>query len=297
MIKRSTQWVVYLWMVLSVKCPTVPFGCSYASSIFTCDFRFALPLDASLFDPKPQQLKIIETNGLISSADLINFGLMSMMTFDSMYAASLEIRCSLGGGILTFTSTSFLGFDWVQELTIVDCEFTNIPERAFANFVSLNTLLFEGGTIDVLHPEALKDLNIAKDFKAPEPRGQVAMINTKLIAGRLPAMFFANSRNLTSVKLCNIRIRVLQLDLFSGLSNLAYITLSDNPFTYLKDGTFHSSLPLGRIDVANIDWFCSCSNLWFIRFADTNKIQLSGEMLCALPNEWKGKLCLDRQIV
>ncbi|XP_041377286.1 uncharacterized protein LOC121389702 [Gigantopelta aegis] len=296
MIKEIlTLWIVCLWALLSVKCLNVPPGCSYASDIFTCNYRFALPLDANLFDPKPQRLKIIEINGLISSADLINFDTMMVMTFNPLYAASLEIRCTQGGGgILTFTQTSFSGFGWVKEVMVVDCEFTHIPEGAFTNFGSLNSLRFEGGNIDNLHSGALKGMNLVKDFGAPVPKGEFIMINTKLVAGGIPVSLFANSGNVTSIKLCNTRIRVLQANVFSGLSKLAYLALSDNTFTYLKAGVFHSGLALVSIEMAHIDWLCSCSNLWFMRFADSNNIKLSGEIFCALPDEWKDKgICVN----
>ena len=73
----------------------------------------------------------------------------------------------------------------------------------------------------------------------------------------------------------------LTSDIFQYNTKLRYIDVSDNQFTSIPIGLFNGLDSLSDVHMYNIDWQCSCDNMWFVEHAVNNNITLFGEYMCA----------------
>ncbi|XP_076451306.1 uncharacterized protein LOC143287247 [Babylonia areolata] len=284
---KLVVWVgVMVGVALAI---TKPNGCTYSSGVFTCDYRYVLPLDANAFTPEPQRLVIEEVSGTFSSTDFVNFNNVNKSAFDINFPAELTIYCTTGGGgLLNLDSTSFTGMGFYNEIRIINCEFTAIAASAFANFGSVNHFSFEGGNMDGIDSDALLGLNVIKDLSLPSPKGSFALIDVDLVPGGLPAGFLSNMTQAHELTLTNSRLYTIDLDTFSAAATVKKFNLDNNPFTYLPDNLFSAAKGLGAVSMAGISWECTCNNLWFLKHFSDNDILFNSPATCTLPSSHFG---------
>lgn len=277
-------------MVSSVTAITKPVGCSYASGVFTCDYRFVIPLDATAFSPEPQRLVIEEADGTFSNTDFLNFDQVNKTAFDINSPAELTIICITGGGgLMSLDATSFEGMAYFQEIRIINCEFTAVAANAFQNFGAVNHFSFEGGNMDSIDADALVGLNVERDTTLPTPKGTFAMIDVDLVPGGLPTGFFSNMTHANEIILSNSRLYSIDPSLFSTTALARKINLDNNPFTYIPDNIFASVTALGQVSMAGIQWECTCNNLWFLDHFEDNSILFTSAATCTIPSSHYGK--------
>ena len=103
-----SRYFFYFGLMTQIRTLTVPVGCVYDAGMFTCDFTTALPLNVSLFDPRPQRLKLTNINGSFTADDARDFDSMTSSVFNANYAPTLEMECSSGGDLI-LNASSFTG--------------------------------------------------------------------------------------------------------------------------------------------------------------------------------------------
>ncbi|XP_041377287.1 uncharacterized protein LOC121389703 [Gigantopelta aegis] len=199
---------------------------------------------------------------------------MTSVTFDANYAPSLGMECS-SGGALTLDASSFTDFSWVAELRISNCEISSLAANAFQNLNSLNLLLISGGSISNLSLDTLYVVNIQKDYTAPSPRGEFALLNVKT-NGSLPQALFSNLVNVTSISIINCGITSLHASTFGSLAKLSKVTIDEEILTYLDADTFTvSNQGLGILVLNCINWNCTC-RLWWMDILNLSSDTLYG---------------------
>ncbi|KAK7490991.1 hypothetical protein BaRGS_00017863 [Batillaria attramentaria] len=190
-------------------------------------------------------------------------------SFDINYPAELTIQCQTGGGgLMTLAADSFTNLGYYNNIRIINCEFTAMPASSFANFGTVNYFSLEGGNMDNVDKDALLGLNVQKDSALPTPLGEFAMIDVDLVPGGLPAV---------------------PLDMFSTTTMVTKLTLDNNPFTYIPDNIFGSMPALGQVSMAGINWECTCNNLWWRDYVNSNGISFISPSTCTLPTSFYGQ--------
>ncbi|XP_076472243.1 uncharacterized protein LOC143301740 [Babylonia areolata] len=287
--------VMGVWVVLAVMVGergvgaqiTKPAGCTHNSGVFTCDFRFVSPLDATGFDPPPQRLVMEEVDGNFFSSHMVNFNQVDQTKFDINYPAELTIICITGGGgVLQLDATSFTGMAFYNEIRIINCDFTSISASAFAAFGVVNHFSLEGGTVNSIDANAFLGLNVIKDTSLPTPKGSFAMIDVDVVSAGLPSGIFSNMTEANEIILSNSRLFTIDLDLFSAATKVTKITLDHNTFTSLPDNLFTGLTALGQVSLSGVPWECTCNNLWFLSHFQDNSIQLVSPSTCTLPSTY-----------
>lgn len=282
--------LMMMMMMTRVVDAAKPSGCSESSGVYTCDYRFVVPMAATDFDPPPQRLILEEVDGTLAATDLTAFANVDQTLFDINYAAQLTIICITGGGgVVTLDSTSFTDMEFYDEIRIINCGFTSIPASAFSRLGSVNHFSLEGGTVDSIDADALLGLNVIRDASLPVPRGSFAMIDVTVVPAGLPQGFFSNMSEAREIILSNCNLFSIDLDLFSAAALVTSINLDHNTFTTLPDNAFKSITALGTVSMAAIAWECSCNDLWFIDYFNENSILLTSAVTCTLPSTYFGK--------
>lgn len=177
---------------LANQCTWTDYG---VTPIFECDFSLiTLPLYYSQFTPLPQRLKIFNVNGQLPynspTPSFTGWSSFTTGSIDSNYPVSLEIVCTSGGSLILFAGT-FTDMSHVQEVKISNCLLAGgLPNNVFSDFVELDSLIIDGGSITGLNYGALSGLNISTNLNIPSPKGLFAMTNLEIDTTTFPAGFF-----------------------------------------------------------------------------------------------------------
>nr|KAG5702483.1 hypothetical protein BaRGS_015115 [Batillaria attramentaria] len=228
-----------------------------------------------------------ECRGTFGASDFLNFNSVNTSSFDINYPAELTIQCQTGGGgLMTLAADSFTNLGYYNNIRIINCEFTAMPASSFANFGTVNYFSLEGGNMDNVDKDALLGLNVQKDSALPTPLGEFAMIDVDLVPGGLPAGFFSNLTQASAITISNSRLYTVPLDMFSTTTMVTKLTLDNNPFTYIPDNIFGSMPALGQVSMAGINWECTCNNLWWRDYVNSNGISFISPSTCTLPTSF-----------
>ncbi|XP_033724856.1 leucine-rich repeat transmembrane protein FLRT3-like [Pecten maximus] len=189
------------------------------------------------------------------------------------------------------TTGALAGMNYIQDFRIINCNIYNIPDEMFADLVELNYLGIEGGTIHTFGFNTFTLLNIyAMDFTSNrESSGTLSIRNCNIVDGKLPNGLLYSLTNIKHIILENANIATLQSDMFQVTTKVMSLTFTNNPLTSLPQNLFNSMLGLVSVEADGIAWECSCTNLWFLDYAETNNVTLRGDYVCASPADEQGK--------
>jgi len=76
-------------------------------------------------------------------------------------------------------------------------------------------------------------------------------------------------------------IATVTSDVFRYNTKLRYIDIGDNTFNRIPYDLFENLDTLSEFRASNIDWKCSCSNTWFVAYAQNRNITLIGDFVCS----------------
>lgn len=289
-------YVVVLMILIQYGQSTAPTGCTFDSSdsvgIYTCDYTaVTLPLAYSGFSPAPQRLVINKIEGTLGSGSTFSgFSSFSSASLDKNYIASLDLQCSTSAVVsLTIAAGTFTDMNWVQKLTITNCRIANLPADVFADFGQLDTLIITGGKIDAMDAGAFGNIDIGKLDLIPQAAGLLEFSNLEMPATTLTTGIFTSLVNVSHIKLDNIGLTAVVTTDFSSNTGLHTLTISNNAITTIPSGFFTGLDGIGIVDFSGTSWDCSCTNLWFLTFADTNGIEIQGGANCGTPSTHASK--------
>lgn len=273
-----------------------PQGCSYDSSqlLHTCNARaWALPLVFSSFSPQPQRILLREVdgelpNGTPSGPTFSGFSSINTGTFDSNYAPELIIRCTSNGQLI-ITKAAFADMGWVEELTIEDCDILSLPVQVFSNFGNLNRFAIIGGSIDAMVGDSFTGMNVEKMTTVPDPKGEFVIQNSRLVSGGFAFGALFSQANATRVIIENANLKSIQTDMFYALQKMTYLSLSNNPYTYLPSDLFKGINSLTTVELYGISWACTCTNIWPPTWLQSNNITMNGDPVCSTPTAYESK--------
>ncbi|XP_061163140.1 leucine-rich repeat-containing protein 4C-like [Saccostrea echinata] len=271
-----------------------PQGCSYDSSqlLHTCNARaWSLPLAFGTFSPQPQRILLREVdgelpNGTPTGPTFSGFSSISTASFDSNYAPELIIRCTSNGQLI-ITQAAFADMGWVEELTIEDCDILSLPVQVFSNFGNLNRFAIIGGSIDAMVGDSFTGMNVEKMTTVPDPRGEFVIKNSRLVSGGFAFGALFSQSNVTSVIIENANLKSIQTDMFYALQKMTYLSLSNNPFTYLPTDLFKGINSLTTVELYGIPWACTCTNIWPPSWLESNNITMNGDAVCGSPTAYE----------
>lgn len=292
------MYLRFLVVVLAV-CYSVygnPQGCSYDSTelLHTCNARaWSLPLAFGTFSPQPQRILLREVdgelpNGSPSGPTFSGFSSINTGTFDSNYAPELIIRCTSNGQLI-ITQAAFTDMGWVEELTIEDCDILSLPVQVFQNFGNLNRFAIIGGSIDAMVGDSFTGMNVEKMTTVPDPRGEFIIRNSRLVSGGFAFGALFSQANATRVIIENANLKSIQTDMFYALQKMTYLSLSNNPYTYLPTDLFKGINSLTTVDLYGISWACTCTNIWPPTWLGSNNITMNGDAVCGSPTAYESK--------
>nr|XP_011452538.2 leucine-rich repeat-containing protein 4C [Crassostrea gigas] len=271
-----------------------PQGCSYDSTelLHTCNARaWSLPLAFGTFSPQPQRILLREVdgelpNGSPSGPTFSGFSSINTGTFDSNYAPELIIRCTSNGQLI-ITQAAFTDMGWVEELTIEDCDILSLPVQVFQNFGNLNRFAIIGGSIDAMVGDSFTGMNVEKMTTVPDPRGEFIIRNSRLVSGGFAFGALFSQANATRVIIENANLKSIQTDMFYALQKMTYLSLSNNPYTYLPTDLFKGINSLTTVDLYGISWACTCTNIWPPTWLGSNNITMNGDAVCGSPTAYE----------
>ncbi|XP_069119232.1 reticulon-4 receptor-like 2 isoform X2 [Argopecten irradians] len=298
----AASLIVLLSLCQYISGQSFPTGCSYSSAtgipgIFTCDFAsVTLPLAfADFSSPYPQRLVINNVDGQLPasspSATFSGFNSMSTANLDTNYPASLEIKCATNGNLVLFAGT-FSGLSYMQELKITNCVMSGgLPNNVFSDFVELDSLIIDGGSIASLNADSLSGLNITR-LSIPNAIGMFAMINIALGTNTFPSGFFYPLSDVRSVVLDNLATSsalTLPIDTFTQNTKMETLSLSHNSLTSLPDNVLSTLDALSYLNLTGNNWECTCDNLWILNTIRTKAIDVLGGIVCSSPSDYQDK--------
>ncbi|KAJ8320123.1 hypothetical protein KUTeg_001710 [Tegillarca granosa] len=290
-LRNIRFYVVALAIVIQYVQCTAPTGCTYDSSdsvgIYTCDFTaITLPLTYSGFSPAPQRLVINKIDGSLGSGSTFSgFSSFSSASLDKNYIASLDLQCSTSATVsLTIAAGTFTDMSYVQKLTITNCRISNLPADVFLDFGQLDTLIITGGQIDAMDAGAFNNIDIGKLDLIPQAAGLLELSNLVMPSTTLTTGIFTSLVNVSHIKLDNIGLTAVVAADFSSNTGLHTLTVSNNAITTIPTGFFTGLDGIAIVDFSGTSWDCSCTNLWFLTFADTNGIEIQGGANCGSPS-------------
>ena len=188
----------------------MPSGCTYDSGMFECDYSSLLgsggiPLQASLFDPIPQRLRLTNLPSSLSSAIFdSDFASLVPADYDENYPATLELKCTNSSQTTTVASPFLEYMSHIQDFRIINCALGSVPAGAFAELGNLDRFSIENGSISTIDTNMLAGVYISRNMSAypkyPIHRGEFTIRHTKL-SGSLPAGLFSNQAELRTVVL------------------------------------------------------------------------------------------------
>ncbi|XP_069107228.1 uncharacterized protein [Argopecten irradians] len=272
-----------------------PQACTYTEDTksYECNaHNWALPLQLTQFNYTPQVLSLVQVNGELPSAapsgpTFEGFDGIDNSTFDPNYVPSLHIRCAAAGQLI-LTSGSFANMSYVQELRFFACQVLNLPDSVFSEFIELNYLSFDGGSVSNVGFDVFSGLDIYP-LTVPNPMGALAFRNAQITSAGLPNGALYNLENITKIIIENAALRVLQPDMFKRSTKLTHISLDRNPFTKISDGLFADLSALTVVSMRGISWECTCPQMWFEDYLAENNITLLGDIVCDSPTDFQGK--------
>lgn len=290
------QWLLILTFLCDVS--GNPTGCTYDTTtiLYTCDSRgWALPLAFSQFSVQPQRIFIKDFSGELTNLApngpvFSGFSAMNTANFDKRYPASLRILCVSGGSVV-MVKDAFTDFGWVEELTIQHCNILSLPAEVFSHFGELNSFIFDGGSIDNMVPDTFFGLDVKKLTSAtsPEPKGEFILRNVNLVDDTLEFGGLFTQANVATLVLDNLHMTSVRQDTFSKNTKLTNLSLSYNEFNSIPSGLFSGATSLEYVRLDGMSWACSCSELWFITYAQDNNITLDGDIVCTSPAAYVSK--------
>jgi len=290
MAPRASVSPVLLVVLLLAATATaqIPTGCFYNSGLYECDYRFALPLDFDDFNPQPQRLTIYNIDGAIDSSSFVDFDKANSTTFDSNYDAEFTLTCLAGGGEMALDSTSFLNMGFYKSYQINNCVFQTLPTRAFKNFGNPNYFGISGGSIGTVSSNALGGFFVRIDATSVDPKGELSLTNLELPGRVFPTGFLSTQVSLTKLTVDGSDLDTVPSDFLSLMPNLTTLVLDNNPFTALPSGLFTGVSGLTSLSFANVQWECSCADLWWLTEVADNGMIINSEVICQSPTSYVG---------
>lgn len=270
-----------------------PTGCSYDSTevLYTCSARsWALPLAYSQFNNgEPQRILLKDVTGTIGSGTFSGFTSINTGSFDSRYVPSLHIMCFAHSDVI-LSSAAFTDFSFIDEVKITDCGILSLPANVFSGFADVNLFHIIGGSITNMQADAFNGLNVKKMNQYASPLGEFGIINSQLSGSTMAAGALFSMAEMESLRLESAHMLVTQVDMFSALKKVKRITLNHNSFTKIQENVFSGLDALSHVEFHGISWYCTCGYLWFIDYAESNNITLSGDLVCTDPADVLSKL-------
>ncbi|XP_060074114.1 leucine-rich repeat-containing protein 4B-like [Ylistrum balloti] len=285
--------VICLLLLITCTVRGDPAGCTYfpSSLKYECSSRnWVLPLALSDFDNVPQSLTLIDINGDLPSstptATFTGFDVINTTLFDTNFVPTFTIQCYTGG-MLIYHNGTFSGLGYIKEVRIQNCEVIALPDQAFQDFGDLNYLGFENGVIGDIGFDAFKGLNIYP-MAVPRPLGMLLM--TSKLEGRvLPNGVFYHLTNATNFVIDGTNLDTVQADMFQASIKLRFLSMRHNWFTSFPSNILSNLHGLQILNLDGIKWDCTCDNLWFLDYCQTNNVSLRGSMICNSPSTYKDK--------
>uniref|UniRef100_A0A8C5QAM7 Ig-like domain-containing protein n=1 Tax=Leptobrachium leishanense TaxID=445787 RepID=A0A8C5QAM7_9ANUR len=92
------------------------------------------------------------------------------------------------------------------------------------------------------------------------------------------------------LKMNNNRMVNLPVDAFNNLQDLRSLRINNNQFTIIREGTFKPLASLSHLQIYNNPFHCSCSILWFKKWAGETQINVAEKdsITCATPEHLRG---------
>lgn len=78
----------------------------------------------------------------------------------------------------------------------------------------------------------------------------------------------------------NAGISFLTSDLFKYNPHIRLLDLSDNLFSKIPAGCFDHQHGISELTLYNIEWECTCDNLWWIQHIVSGNITAHSDMMC-----------------
>lgn len=270
-----------------------PFQCVYIKDMeYDCDYSAMTtssdrPIPFNDFDPEPQILAV-SVNGYVpyygdTQTFSSDFSTINIGGFDSNFPATLTINCD-GGGAL-FTTGAFYNMSHVQHLKMRNCIGYSIPAYMFSDFVELDYFGIWGGSIDDVDPNGFAGLSVEKLTAAahsiPRNLGHFDIRYSTFVSQVVPPGLLYSWKNLTSATLMGSDIGSVTADLFRYNTKLVHIDISDNTFTGVPSGLWNGLDSLAEFHTYDINWDCTCENIWFVGTAYTTNVTLFGDNICS----------------
>ncbi|XP_053378579.1 uncharacterized protein LOC123526812 [Mercenaria mercenaria] len=227
-------------------------------------------------------LNCLVTNHIVK---LMILPLFIIASYDTNYPASLELVCE-NGGSLSVASGFLVNMDHIEDFKITNCDLGNIPANAFSELGTLDRLMIENGTVSSFGMSCLDGLTIVRNASVfptfPKQHGALIIKNTLLTSGSLPTDLLTGQTDLYEAVFRNMNLTSIDAAVFgTGTSeNIRYLDLSHNSLTTLPSDLFSNLNNLGVISLYGMDIDCSCSNLWFMKYAHENYLTLEGDIIC-----------------
>ncbi|XP_052097361.1 uncharacterized protein LOC127732368 [Mytilus californianus] len=284
----------YFTLLFQIINGTSPTGCSYDSAfsstgIYTCVFgSYTEPLTYSGFSsPLPQRLMITNLNGNLPASGSAFSGFSSFTSglFDKNYPAYLDLVCTTSGSI-TLTTSTFTDMSYLQEVKFSYCNIVSLSNGMLGPFGSLNSLIFEHGSIASYSADFLTSVTI-EPLAVAEPTGELIIKDCSITPTTIPAGVFDGQTSIRTIKLDKAGVTAIDASAFSLTTQLNYISLVDNSITSLESNLFTSIKSLSSIDLGGLAYDCSCSNLDVLTYSNENSVKLPSDLICNTPASYQ----------
>lgn len=270
---------------------TMPAGCTYSRGMYECDYTsLSTPISASSFSsPIAQRLRLTNLPSTLTSTLFnSNFGSLSTSSFDTNFAATIELKCS-GNSALTIGQAVFTNMAMFYDVKIINCQVT-FNANTFTNFGSLDRVVIENGTIASIDTATFSGVNITK-VTTPSPSypvktGEIFIKNSKVTGGTLPATLLSGQTSLVSVSLEGLGLTSIDGDFFSTNTRLRYISLSRNSLTTIPTTLFDNLTSLAEVQLYDTTLPCTCAELWFFDLVESTKMKVYGDIICSSPDAY-----------
>ncbi|CAC5394120.1 unnamed protein product [Mytilus coruscus] len=232
--------------------------------------------------PDPQRIRVYNVSGTLNSPSFSGFSSFNTGTIDTDYPTLLEIEC-VNGGTLDISAGTFTGMDYIQEFYISNCVISDLPDNVFADFGTLNYFKIEGGSIGATQTNSLNGLNVAR-FSSPSPLGTFIIYNSPMNTGTLASGFLNPLTTVTTIMLKNIGLNSIEANMFSQNTLVRNLSIAGNNFQELPNNIFSGLDALMFLDMSDVPFNCSCSNVWFFDYLVEHKISIIGAAVCSEPS-------------
>lgn len=271
-----------------------PSGCALNEVIsligrFDCDFNsITFPLTMTDFSsPDPQRLRIFNVSGTFPSPSFSGFNTFNTGTIDTDYPASLEIEC-VNGGTLDINAGTFTGMSYLQEFYITNCVISDLPDNVFSDFGTLNYFKIEGGSIGATQPNSLNGLSVARS-STPNVYGEFAIVDSIITTGELATGFLNPLTTVSTILLQNTALNTIDVNTFSQNTIVRNLSIAGNNFQTIPENIFSGLDTLMYLDMSNIPFNCSCSEVWFLDYLAEEDVNIVGVAVCEQPSNYACK--------